>query len=111
MGRHRGRPSAQKPLVIRILRDPSTFMTQMSPSCSYAMRVRSGDQLGAPAGVLGLVRRVGFEPSALITQTAKLVSRSDWNAIFVPSGDHVGRTSFPGSFVTLTCPEPSAFIT
>jgi hypothetical protein len=70
IGCHFGNPSAQNPLVIRILLEPSAFITQMSPPCSNAMRVPSDDQLGAPERGLGSVSRMGFVPSAFITQTA-----------------------------------------
>src|SRR2546423_8058530 len=114
LGRQCGKPSFQKPLVMRILRVPSTFMTHRSPPCSYAMRVPSGEKLGAPAALrgspVGLVSRTGLEPSAFMIQTAKFLSRSDWNAIFVPSGDHAGVRSDPAWLVRFTWPEPSAFM-
>ena len=42
---------------------------------------------------------------------AKSPARSEWNAIFVPSGDHAGPTSVAALFVTFAGLVPSAFMT
>jgi hypothetical protein len=59
----------------------------------------------------GSVRRRGLAPVASIKQTLPVPSRSDANAIRLPSYDHSGHQSFESACVRLRSPLPSALIT
>jgi hypothetical protein len=86
-------------------------MIQMSPFREKVICEPSGDQSGRSSTFGPRVRRVGFDPSASMTQMSSRAARSLVNAISVPSGDHSGNTSKPNVIVRRVWPEPFAFIT
>ena len=65
------------------------------------MRRPSGDQEGLPSEASCWVRRPGLCPSASITYTSQLPSRSDRKAIRPPSGDQEGHPSEASWWVSL----------
>ena len=103
-------------------RTPARARTSAGPRCSRRahlpdVAVREnvilapfGDQSGRSSTRMPAVSRMGFEPSASITQMSSRAARSLVNAIFVPSGDHSGNASKPAvnvSRVWLSRPRPS----
>jgi hypothetical protein len=110
-GDHAGDMSSSSVLVSARGRPPRLSMTQMSrlaPAApEYAIFVPSGDHRGYSS--MPLVSRVGFEPSASITQSLRWPApRSEANTIFLPSGDHEGDQSLAESRVRLRRWLPSA---
>src|SRR6266516_4076036 len=108
-----GKASCPGSLVSRVNPVPFALMTQisllpLSTTQVNASRVPTGDQAGLDTAWGVSVSRVGTP--AFMTYTPLRPLRELMNAIFVPSGDHVGCAS-EASFVRSTRPEPSAFIT
>ena len=90
---------------------PSAFIFQMFPPRENAIFAPFGDQSGRSSTLGPVVRRVGSEPSASITQMSSRAARSLVNAIFVPSGDHSGNASNPFVSVSRVWFVPFASIT
>src|SRR5215469_2282795 len=70
---------------------------------SKAIHLPSGDQRGVPVACLPNDDNwIGLEPSASHTQTSLEPVRSDWKAIFDPSGEMLGAICWRDDTISLS---------